>query len=277
MTGHSGGDATGPHAQSEDTAAFYDDMWRKYAHLDAVNPAAIHRRRQVVRAAARYAPGARTVLDVGCGQGQLVRLLAAQFPSAEIRGCDVSEQSIIDSRRHNPTFDLFTVDLVADDFETKHAKYIGKNDLVVCSEVVEHIAESALAVKRLRLLTAPGGTIIVTVPGGRMSRFDKAIGHVRHYTTTMLHDLLADADLEIVSVKAWGFPFHSLYREAVRVAGLFAVEDESKANGAPKKQGAVAETLIGAAHTVFGKSLNGMFYLNLSRWGEQMVAVARRR
>lgn len=264
-------------AESEETAAFYDDMWRKYAHLDAVNPAAIHRRRQVVRAAARSAPGARTILDVGCGQGVLVRLLAEQFPSAEIRGCDVSEQSIIDSRRHNPTFDLFTVDLVADDFETKHARVIGKNDLVVCSEVVEHIAEAPLAVKRLRMLTAPGGTIIVTVPGGRMSRFDKAIGHQRHYTTSMLRDLLVDADLDVVSVNAWGFPFHSLYREAVRVAGLFAVSDAPASNGGPKKEsGTMASSLIGAAHTVFGKSLNSMFYLNLSRWGEQMIAVARR-
>ena len=32
--------------------AFYDDMWRNYGHLDAVSPAAFHRRRIVVQLAA---------------------------------------------------------------------------------------------------------------------------------------------------------------------------------------------------------------------------------
>jgi 2-polyprenyl-3-methyl-5-hydroxy-6-metoxy-1,4-benzoquinol methylase len=260
-------------SKTAEEQAFYDDMWRKYAHLDAVSPAAIHRRRQVLRVAEEFAPNAKTILDVGCGQGELLRDLAPHFPGAKIMGADISEQSIADSRKLNPTFELFTIDLVVPDFEKRYAQYLGKSDLVICSEVVEHIDEAALAVTRLRLLAAPGGTIVVTVPGGRMSKFDVAIGHKKHYTTSMLRGLLSGAVLEVLTVRAWGFPFHSIYREAVRIASRFAVGDPAPKE---KEEKAGLSALLGKAYTLFGKGLTPLFYLNLSRWGEQMISVARR-
>ena len=255
--------------------AFYDDMWRKYAHLDAVSPAAIHRRRQVTLVAKEYAPNAKVILDVGCGQGELLRDIASSFPHAKIMGADISEQSVADSRKRNPSFELFTIDLVVPDFEAKYAQYLGKADLIICSEVVEHIDQAALAVNRLRLLAAPGGIIIVTVPGGRMSKFDVAIGHKRHYTTPMLRGILTQAALEVLSVRAWGFPFHSIYREAVRVASRFAVGEPKEASASEEKKGGLS-AVLGKAYTLFGKGLTPLFYLNISRWGEQMISVARR-
>jgi SAM-dependent methyltransferase len=268
-------------SQTEEERAFYDEMWRNYAHLDAVSPAAIHRRRQVMRVAARYAGSPRVILDVGCGQGELLRQLAEQYPGARIMGADISEQSIIDSRRRNPGFTLFTIDLVSKEFEKAHAAILGTCDLVVCSEVVEHIAEAALAVQRLRLLLAPGGVAIVTVPGGRMSRFDVAIGHQRHYSTRALDGLLRDAGLDVLSVRAWGFPFHSVYREAVRIVSRVTVPSKAPKNtslrGKTEAKNGGFSSLLSTAYTLFGKSLTPLFYLNISRWGEQMLAAAKRR
>src|SRR5207253_899165 len=127
-----------------DQQAFYDEMWRNYAHLDAVSPAAFHRRRLVVGLASRYAGSAKDVLDVGCGQGELLREVAEAVPGARVHGADISEQSIIDSRKRNPTYDLFQLDLTAPDFSSKHASRSGAFDLVVCSEVLEHIPDDAL-------------------------------------------------------------------------------------------------------------------------------------
>src|SRR5690348_4853127 len=128
-----------------DRQVFYDEMWRDYAHLDAVSPAAFHRRRLVARLASRYAGSARDMLDVGCGQGELLREVAEAVPGMRVHGADISEQAILDSRRRNPTYDLFQLDLTAPDFSTKHANRIGAFDLVVCSEVLEHIPDDALA------------------------------------------------------------------------------------------------------------------------------------
>ncbi|MEO8900487.1 MAG: methyltransferase domain-containing protein, partial [Polyangiaceae bacterium] len=93
--------------EASDSQAFYDKMWKDYGHLDAVSPAAFHRRRVIVQLAQRYAGRPGKILDVGCGQGELLRELAEAMPGAEVHGADLSEQSLIDSRRRNPSFDLF--------------------------------------------------------------------------------------------------------------------------------------------------------------------------
>ena len=80
----------------ENAKEFYDEVWRKYAHLDAKSPAAIHRRRLVAELARRSKPDAKRVLDVGCGQGELLDAIQRRLPNATIDGADVSEQSLAD-------------------------------------------------------------------------------------------------------------------------------------------------------------------------------------
>jgi trans-aconitate methyltransferase len=260
-----------------DQQAFYDEMWRNYGHLDAVSPAAFHRRRLVVQLASRYARAARNILDVGCGQGELLREVADAIPGAKVHGADVSEQSIVDSRKRNPTYDLFQLDLTAPDFATRFADRIGCFDLVICSEVLEHIPDDALAATRLFELLSPSGVAVVTVPGGKMSAFDKVIGHQRHYTPSSLEARLAQAGLQIERVVAWGFPFHSFYRTAVRLGSRMSVAQQpgpptAQAN---ERKGTISN-LLGTAYTIFGKALKPLFYLNAPIWGEQLIAVVRR-
>lgn len=259
-----------------DQKAFYDEMWRNYGHLDAVSPAAFHRRRLVVQLASKHAKNARNILDVGCGQGELLREVAEAIPGAKVHGADLSEQSIIDSRKRNPTYDLFQLDLTEPSFSTQYADKIGAFEFVVCSEVLEHIPDDALAASNLCKLLAPGGVAIVTVPGGKMSAFDKVIGHQRHYTPESLEARLSQAGFEVDRVLAWGFPFHSFYRTAVRVASGMSVSQKPKTAPEPEKKGTISNVL-GAAYTVFGKALKPLFYLNASVWGEQLLAVGRRK
>ena len=49
--------------------------------------------------------------DVGCGQGELLREMSRAIPNAQVHGADLSEQSLIDSRKRNPTFDLFELNI----------------------------------------------------------------------------------------------------------------------------------------------------------------------
>ena len=262
---------------ASDSQAFYDQMWKDYGHLDAVSPAAFHRRRVVVQLAKRYAAHARTILDVGCGQGELLRELSDAIPGASVLGADLSEQSLVDSRRRNPTFELFELNLTHEHFAQKYAERLSSCEFLVCSEVLEHVPDHELAARRLLELLSPAGIAIVTVPGGKMSAFDKVIGHQRHYTPQMLEAMLARQGFEVLETLAWGFPFHTFYRTAVRVASGLTVPGEAKrASGSGASKGAVSG-LLGSAYSVFGKALKPLFYLNASRWGEQLIAVARRK
>ena len=128
----------------------------------------------------------------------------------------------------------------------------------------------------LRLRAWSIGVAIVTVPGGKMSAFDKVIGHQRHYTRAKLERLLTDAGFEVVTVLAWGFPFHTFYRTAVRVASGMTVPGQKQASEASTGKGVVS-SVLGGAYAVFGKILKPLFYLNASRGGEQLIAVVKRR
>src|SRR6185436_13575677 len=153
---------------SMDDAAFYDAMWTEYAHLDAVSPAAFHRRRLVVALARQLAPGARRILDAGCGPGDLVRDLAHAFPDAAVAGGDVSPRSLEVCASKTASAELVLLDLAAPDFTEAHAERLGAYDLVICSEVLEHLAADHTGAQRIVSLLAPGGLLIATVPGGTM-------------------------------------------------------------------------------------------------------------
>ncbi len=112
------------------------------------------------------------VLDVGCGNGSISFPLAAL--GCEVVGADVDPASIDWCVRHNryerATFVLTTETL-------REVK--GSFDLIVCSEVLEHLHEPRPLVAAMSEKLAPSGRLFVTVPngyglremGGRCERF----------------------------------------------------------------------------------------------------------
>jgi SAM-dependent methyltransferase len=262
----------------ESTAAageFYDEMWERYGHLDATSPAAFHRRRLIVELCQRYAGSATHVLEAGCGRGELVQELRRALPSAELCASDVSLASVRETQRLNPALRVFQMDLSRPDFDRAHAADLGKFELITCSEVVEHIPNDRRAVERVARLLAPRGLLVLTVPGGKMSRFDELIGHQRHYSSGALLELALGAELDPLEVLAWGFPFQNLYRSAVRVASRFSMPSATE----PTSRGASRNIsgLLGAGYALFSRALKPLFYLNRNFWGEQMLLVARKR
>ncbi len=270
-----GTDAPGIPSADEATKAFYDEMWRNYGHLDAVSPAAFHRRRMIVELAQKHAPNALRILDVGCGRGELLRELSNVFPGAAIFGADVSEQSLVISREQNPTFELFELNLTHPTFERQYKSRVAQFDLVVCSEVLEHIENDRLAASHLATLIAPSGVAIVTVPGGRLTRFDVSIGHLRSYTAESLTTLLRGAAFDVDRAFAWGFPFHSLYRLAVGVASLLTSAPRPNEQAKVKQTSSLMADALSFGYTLFGKSLKPLYYLNSSLRGGQIFGVAK--
>jgi SAM-dependent methyltransferase len=259
-----------------DAGEFYDDMWQRYGHLDSASPAAFHRRRLILELCTRHAAGARQVLDAGCGQGELVQELRLGFPTATLCASDVSLASVRETKRLNPNLEVLQMDLAVPDFERVYRQYLGRFELITCSEVVEHIPDDCLAVERVARLLAPRGTLVLTVPGGKMSRFDELIGHQRHYTAKRLRDLAQHANLEPLEVLAWGFPFQNLYRTAVRVASRVSMPKPGE-RVKTASSGRNLSGLLGAGYSLFGRALKPLFYLNRNFWGEQMLLVARKR
>jgi trans-aconitate methyltransferase len=237
----------------------WDRHWIEYAEANARNPAQEYRRRLVLS----LLGNPERVLDIGCGSGELASEIRGRFPTAEILGLDTSAAAVEIARRKVAGATFEQRDLLA--AAEPEPRLRGWATYAVCSEVLEHIEDPPELLRNVRPYLTPGSRLIVTVPGGPMSAFDRHIGHRAHFTPRRLAAVLRDAGFDIERVFGAGFPFFNLYRLAVIASGERLVENFAS-GGKPSR-------LESLGTRVFG----GLFRLNVTKspWGWQTVAVAR--
>lgn len=123
------------------------------------------------------AAGARSVIDLGCGEGRLLARLLRMKPLARIAGVDVSPRALEIARerlRDDPRLALFQASLTYRD-----ARFAGF-DAACLVEVIEHLEPSRLdALERVVFEHARPSTVIVTTPNAEYNaRF--ALAGMRH-------------------------------------------------------------------------------------------------
>jgi SAM-dependent methyltransferase len=106
-------------------------------------------------------PGTR-VLDVGCGEGR--HAVAATRDAGEVVGVDLDGERLATAREDYDTYADGTPGtfLQGDALSLPFAD--GAFDVVVCSEVLEHLPDYEGAIAELRRVCRPGGTLAVSVP-----------------------------------------------------------------------------------------------------------------
>jgi SAM-dependent methyltransferase len=185
---------------------WYEDFWADAP--EDPEPWAWERRRSLLLGEAR--PGER-VLDLGCGAGRFVAAL--RDAGADPVGVELAEAALERARRNAPGTDLRLVEPDGS-LPLEHAGV----DLVWCSEVLEHVADTAHLLLEARRVLRPGGRLLVTVPfHGRVkgalialtrfdSHFDPLGQHLRFYTRTSLAATLEHAGFDAVHTRPWGGP-----------------------------------------------------------------------
>lgn len=100
------------------------------------------------------------VLDVGCGTGaNLTAPLAQLFPETSFVGIDSDPASIAYAKRENPADNAqYFVEATFGDTESF--------DLVIASEVIEHVEDPDAFLNLLRGFLAPDGKLVLTLPNG---------------------------------------------------------------------------------------------------------------
>lgn len=242
----------------------WDSHWDDFGEANERNPAQDYRRRLALRLLERNGAPER-LLDIGCGNGALLASAAARWPAAGLMGLELSESAVATARRKVPTARVQERDLLIDPVPSEGDRRWATH--AVCSEVLEHIDDPVALLRNARNWLASGSRVVVTVPGGPMSAFDRHIGHRRHYSPDQLRELLRSAGLHVALVQGAGFPFFNLYRTLVIARGESLIVDASS-DSDHRPSGLVVRGGMAAFHP--------LFHLNLPRspLGWQTVAVA---
>ena len=204
--------------------------WQTYADAAAMNPAVKYRRDLVFELLdLRRAPGPLRLLDLGCGTGEFAADVRRTRPDAEIVGLELSANGVELARKKVPGARFFQQDFTSR--LTTPPELLGWATHAVCSEVLEHLDDPSSMIRNVRPLFAPGCQLVVTVPAGPMSAFDRHIGHRRHFDRPRLDATLRGAGLEVADLRGAGFPFFNLYRLVVVARGKKVITDVASQNG----------------------------------------------
>lgn len=242
----------------------WEQHWAEYADSASMNPAQRYRQRLIIRAIRRSGTPTR-ILDVGSGQGDLVALLGHEWPKAELAGVELSAAGVEYAQAKVPSARFVQRNLLVAEAPPDELRSWATH--AVCSEVLEHLDNPSELLRNTRQFLGTGAHLVVTVPGGPRSAFDRHIGHRRHYTAPALAELLRSGGFACDTVHRAGFPFFQLYRLAVIARGKRLVSDVAASPDGAASQ--VATALMRTFDTLFRANLDQ------APWGWQLVATAR--
>ncbi|MCB9850503.1 MAG: class I SAM-dependent methyltransferase [Phycisphaerales bacterium] len=120
----------------------------------------VSRRARIRDLILRHAPQRRRrALEIGPGSGVYLSLLAELFDEAhasDIESAYLDHARLLMAAHANLT-------LTVDDI-TRSALPAGHFDLILCSEVIEHVPDSRAALANMARLLAPGGVLVLSTP-----------------------------------------------------------------------------------------------------------------
>jgi len=234
----------------------YDWQWARIDDFILYHPGARHRRRIIFNLINRTK--ANNLLDVGCGNGELISLIHGRFPTIQLHGVDLSPAVIEENRQRFPYCNFEVLDIES---ESLHRQY----ELVVTSEVIEHLNDRSTALKNMARMVRPGGHLLISSPAGRVFETERRWGHTTHPTARELSEFASTSGLRIEYLANWGFPVYYALKFATNINADWAMNRFG--NGAySNMQRALCDFLYKAN------------FLNLpnSAWGCQLFCLLRK-
>lgn len=141
-------------------------------------------------------PEGSRVLDMGSGTGTLANLLKDK---ADVTCADISDAAV--KACEDKGLKAFQFDLINDQV-TKHGYY----DVVIATEVLEHMPDAKATIKKLYSFLKPEGLLIVSVPNNCLPPEEEP-EHERTFTEVDLRELLLPFDeKEVLKVDTQPFP-----------------------------------------------------------------------
>ena len=206
----------------------WDRIWQQLSEGMAMNPGRDYRYQAIVKQIRSLNSMPLHIIDAGCGTGQLLEILSQEFPNANLSGFEISEEAINQTQDRVPKSAVFKIDTTSE-LPAVHEK-VEQSQLIILSEVLEHLDNPKQTLQWLKSFVGLDGCLIVTVPAGPMSFFDRFIGHRTHFNKKTIEFVLVESGWSPIKVYKSGFPGINLIRIAAIVRGKRIIQDLQNAS-----------------------------------------------
>ncbi|HVZ59065.1 MAG TPA: class I SAM-dependent methyltransferase [Patescibacteria group bacterium] len=158
----------------------------------------------LIRLLKPYLSKVKHVLDIGSGVGTIDFYLASK--GIKVTGLEISEQAVELAKKNAKLFGLEKkITFINAAFPSKVPQ--NKYDLVILSEVLEHLRKDIEALRDIRQVLKPAGILIITTPSqnaplyrlGLLNKFDHEVGHLRRYSLIELLNILEKNGYTIIA------------------------------------------------------------------------------
>ena len=160
---------------------------------------------------APYLPGGLRVLDIGCGEGVLSFFLG--YLGHQVFAIDRSARQIALNEVNAVKMGLKSVSFKAIDIEDLDPCLGGRYDVILCTDVLEHLDEPESVILKIVQFLNEGGSLFLSLPSPsapihrvRMrlfgyDRFDFTVSHRRRFTVAETREIVNGAGLALVEVR----------------------------------------------------------------------------
>jgi 2-polyprenyl-3-methyl-5-hydroxy-6-metoxy-1,4-benzoquinol methylase len=150
--------------------------------------------------------GPNVILDLGCGAGQLGKVLREENKAKELIGVELFKPAAREAAEH---YDV----VYEGDLEQIALDYVNYFDFIICADILEHLREPWTVLRKLHSCLKEKGILFVIIPNirywrilrdlifyGKLEYTDAGIldrTHLRFFTMTTFCSILSDASYEI--------------------------------------------------------------------------------
>lgn len=177
----------------DNSAEAYDQLWGDSSNLDLFRAEAEGVRErltvEIIDCLEERISAHSSVVDIGCGVGDLLSELRKRLPGVSVAGLDFSGKAVEGAQEAIPD-GRFRQFVIEQTLPYDNASF----DVVMCTDVLEHLEYPKLVVAELVRICQPGGLVAIVVPDGDVDQF---FGHYWFWSEQGLRALLADWDATV--------------------------------------------------------------------------------
>lgn len=171
---------------------FNPELFRRFAAVEAGHFWFVGRNDILRDRMQQHFPGAKNILEIGCGTGFVLSNTRSTFPAAQLSGSDIFTGGLSFAKQRAPSAFLFQMDAC-------HIPFRNEFDLIGAYDVLEHIDDDQAALGQIYQACQAGGGVIFTVPQHRWlwSSTDDYAHHKRRYTRAELLERVERAGFKV--------------------------------------------------------------------------------